>query len=87
MGLAAKVDEDLKKGISPEDALARLAGRLDQWCAGMTQRIERLEEVVNLDRQNLNEVDRSVRQTWEALDDRVKRLEGADKQQPHQLGQ
>ncbi len=88
MGLADQVDADLKKGISPEDALSRLAGRLDRWCRAVEQQIERLETVAQLDKKTLDEVDKSVRQTWDALDGRVKRLESAaEKQRPHQLGQ
>jgi hypothetical protein len=89
MKLAEQVDADLKKEISPEDALLRLAGVLDDWCELITQRVERLEAVTKIDRQNMEEVDKSVRQTWEVLDGRVKKLEGAQlaSRPPHQIGQ
>ncbi|NIT77313.1 MAG: hypothetical protein GWN58_22940 [Anaerolineae bacterium] len=88
MGLADQVDADLKKGISAEDALSRLAGRLDRWCRSVEQQVERLETVAKLDKQNLDEVDKSVRQTWDVLDGRVKKLESmSEGQRPHQLGQ
>lgn len=92
MGLADQVDKDLSNGISAEDALSRLAAAVEQLvgakAAELVGRIERLERVAKLDKQNLDEVDKSARQTWENLDDRVKKLEGAGRNQPpHQLGQ
>lgn len=39
------------------------------------QRVQRCEDAVGIDRQNLEEVDGSLRQVWSDLDNRVRRIE------------
>lgn len=75
-----RVDVDLKK-IRVEDCLLRLAGLMDQWRDNIEARLERLEAVTRIDKQTLEEVDKSVRQTWDTLDQRVGALERARRRQ------
>jgi len=42
---------------------------------GIEQRVQRCEDAIGLDRQNLNEVDGSLREVWTDLDGRVQRIE------------
>lgn len=79
-----QLDEDLSKGIEIEDCLRRLAGYIDSWREGhnlwreqIELRLQRLESVINLDKQTINEVDQSVRESWQDLDARLKTLEEA----------
>lgn len=82
MSFSDQLDKDLSEGIELEDCLRRFSGWVDAWIAGhqnWCERIElrllRLESVIRVDKQNINEVDTSVRQAWEALDQRLKALE------------
>jgi uncharacterized coiled-coil protein SlyX len=75
-------DGDLSQGIELEDCIRRLAGYIDSWREGHNQwrekvelRLQRLEAVVNIDKQTIDEVDTSVRQSWQSLDERLKKLE------------
>jgi hypothetical protein len=86
-----RVERDLEKGIALEDCLRRLGGALDAWLderiGQIETRLERLETVSKVDKQTITEVDGSVRQTWEALDARLKVLEDPKAPKTHQLGQ
>jgi len=71
------------------DVLKRLGAYLDTWIAGHAEshakieerlarleaRVSRLEAVAKADKKTIDEVDRSLRQSWETLDGRLKRLE------------
>jgi len=47
----------------------------DQSINALSREVQELKGKIDADRQNLNEVDQSLRQTWEALDARIKKLE------------
>jgi uncharacterized coiled-coil protein SlyX len=81
MSFSKHVDDDLAKGITLEDCLRRFAGYLDAWVAGQSQwrqqieaRLRRLEGTLNLDKQTIDEVDTSVRQSWESLRSEIEEL-------------
>lgn len=87
MSFSDQLDKDLSEGIELEDCLRRFSGWVDAWIAGhqhwcqrIELRIQRLESTLQVDKQNLDEVDTSVRQSWEALDRRLKSLEQRVKQ-------
>jgi hypothetical protein len=62
---------DLNQGAEVKACLRQLLEHLKE----IELRVGRLEAVMQADRQNVQEVDSSVRQTWQVLDERIKRLE------------
>lgn len=48
---------------------------LIKFTQALDERVQRCEDAIGLDRQNLDEVDGSLRQVWGDLDGRVKRIE------------
>ena len=82
MTFSNQLDADLTSGIDLAGCVRRLSSYMDAWVAGHSQwckhvelRLSRLESVAKIDKRTLDEVDTSVRQSWEALDERLKALE------------